>query len=60
MVEKSVTNTIAENVSTVGCSIKPVEYSHANAGSIATPGDQAEHEHEARRMDLGRQRSEAE
>ena len=37
MVEKIVTNAMDENVSSVGCSTKPVECSHAMSGSIETP-----------------------
>src|SRR5438045_8903461 len=60
MVGKIVTNTIAENVSTVGCSRKPVEYSHPIAGSIARPEIRQNMNMKLTGWIGGRQRSEAE
>ena len=60
MVEKTVTKAIAENVSSVGCSTKPVEYSHTKAGNITTPEISANMNMKLSGWILGRQRSEAE
>src|SRR4051812_11543843 len=51
---------MAENVSTVGCSTKPVEYSQAKAGSMAMPETSANMNMKLSGWIGGRQRSAAE